>query len=115
MLGRASGGQAFVPQSPSPCFSFPTSHIPLFTIELPSSPVPAFPSAKSRLLNPDSCFFHNPTYYTSLLSAARQETECPRSAGAATAMPAAAVLMRQGKERWAASKLGFFRLPEGEG
>ena len=36
---------------------------------------------------PESCFFHNPTYYPSLSSAACQETECPRAAGAATARP----------------------------
>ena len=46
------------------------------------------PSPTACDLNPESCFFHNPTYYPSLSSAACQETECPRGAGAAMACPA---------------------------
>ena len=38
-------------------------------------------------LNPESCFFHNPAYHSSLSSPACQEAKCPGGTGAPTACP----------------------------
>jgi hypothetical protein len=77
-LASAGGEQAFVFQSPAQGRKQFTIHHSPFTIQN---------SALPQRLSPESCLFHNPTYYPSLLSAACQETECPRGPGAAMACP----------------------------